>query len=183
MRSEPWNEGTAREALILLRQAHEAWTTLMPTALAPDQDSDPVQTLRTLHQHITLALAWVRGLDDMAHARDGLAGYPDTWNDPGVELVDAAVYACNRVVHQLIHVGRYNQGGRSYPRTYPVTYNPASLTWVTAEALPPESADSGRMPWRRRTAYLNRWAGQPMTDGLAEIRAFMDAEIGPAVEV
>jgi hypothetical protein len=180
MDDEPWNAETAHEALILLREAHDAWITLLPTAHNRISDPAPERTLRTLHQHAAAVLTWVRGLDDMAVGDNGLSGYPDTVAT-SVELVDAAVYACNRAIHQLIAVGQYQVGGRSYPLRYSRSYAPSGVTWVGEEALPPASADSGKIRPRRRAAYLTQWAGQPMADGLAEIRSFMDTEIGPAV--
>jgi hypothetical protein len=180
MGDEPWNTEAARNALILLREAHDDWLMLLPTAHDRIGDPAPERTLRTLHQHAAAVLTWVRGLNDMAVGNNGLSGYPDTAKTP-VELVDAAVYACNRAIHQLVAVGQYEVGGRRYPLRYSRSYAPSGVTWVGEEALPPASADGGKIRPRRRAAYLTRWAGKPMADGLAEIRLFMDTEIGPAV--
>jgi hypothetical protein len=114
MGDEPWNTEAARNALILLREAHDDWLMLLPTAHDRIGDPAPERTLRTLHQHAAAVLTWVRGLNDMAVGNNGLSGYPDTAKTP-VELVDAAVYACNRAIHQLIAVGQYEVGGRRYP--------------------------------------------------------------------
>ena len=182
MGDEPWNAHAARQALILLREAHDEWAALLPLAHNPISDPDPAQTLRTMHQRGASVLTWARGLDDMATPPDGLPSYPITSAAPD-ELIDSAVYACNRSVHQLIPVGHYSPGGRTYPRTGPRTYAPVGITWITESALPPTEADSGPTRSRRRAAYLRRWAGRPMADGLAEVRTFMDAEIGPAVDL
>lgn len=139
-----------------------------------------MQTLRTLHQHAASTLTWARGLNDMATDPDGLSGY-DTARAAQAEALDAAAYACARAIHQLISVGKYLPPGISGPWVGSITSDPPDMRWVTAEALPPASADSGPTRTRRRAAYLSRWAGQPMADGLAEVRAFMDAETGPAV--
>lgn len=181
MGDERWHADSAREALILLRQAHDAWTSLLPRGLEPHRDDDAEQTARAMHQHSASVLTWARGLDDMACDPNGLLGYPDTRSAPGVELVDAAVYGCNRAIHQLIAVGRYSPGGMSFPKSFPVRFESEGVKWVKEDRLPPATADNGPMRSRRRAAYLRRWAGQPMADGLDEIRAFMDAKIGPAV--
>jgi len=182
MYEEAWNSDSARQALLLLREAHDGWTELLSTAHNPASDLDPERTLRTMHQHAASVLMWARGLDDMAGGANGLAGYPDTATAPN-ELVDAAVYACARAIHQLIQIGRFKPGGRAFPVVFPLTFKPAALMWVEEGALPPPEIDNGPIRSRRRRAYLNRWAGRPMADGLAEVRAYMDAHIAAAVGV
>lgn len=112
MGDEPYDRDAARQALILLREAHDQWTALLPRALGPGQDMrDPEWTLRTLHQHAASVLTWARGLDDMCDEPDGLSANPANGGASYVErkqtaemggMLDAAIYACNRVIHQLI---------------------------------------------------------------------------------
>lgn len=175
-----YDPDTAAAALWLLRDAHDRWLAEYVEVVATKGDTEHHRTIALrLHQHTASVLTWSRGLDDLCGREPGpLPSYQAARQAQPV-LLDGARYACNRSLHQLLTLTR-SVGGFSWPIVFPLVADEVGIIrWAEEDLLPPfasERTDQQRI----RSAYLARFAGQPVGPALAELREWFEQQLGEA---
>ncbi len=169
-----FDQDAAKGALNLLQRAHERWkaTTnqLQGTKLATQA---AIREARLeAYDHAVAVLTWSRGLDDMCQA---LPSYASARMFK-VDLLGAARYACNRAVHQLLMLGQPNLG-IGFPLGFPLQFNSLSFfKWAPEHLLPPANTERQNQ-LSIRAQYIQRFAGNPMTPDLADLRVWFEAHV------
>lgn len=123
----------------------------------PDDDLDGHQADPRLRLYGSAAgvVLWARGLADL---RNNTGRHPPyVGARPNfASLLDAARYASNHAVQQLIPLSDLARGGRSYPMSFPLVFRAPTLRWAPECALSPGRGGPNRQAPPRLPHHLGR---------------------------
>ncbi len=167
-----YNHRKSLNALRLLQLAHDQWVEgLKELRGARFTEELHDRALKQYGYAFTLLLL-ARGLDDMCKT---MAPYTAE-RAQVADLLDAARYAANHIVHQL-GVASQPVGGFTAPLRAPIEVVVGYVGWVPEGHLPAAADERDDTQRRYRARYLELLAGRDMSPALEQLRRWFEEQV------
>lgn len=168
-----YDQNAALNALHLLQIAESQWVSGLDAIRGAKITAGIHEQELRQYGYAINVLVLVRGLDDMCRTK---ANY-NLARAPRAALLDAARYACNRVVHQLTILSQ-PVGAITVPLTVPFAFDKQKhFRWVPEPFLPRPQDERDDLQRQLRARYIDVLAGRDISPILGQLRQWFEEQV------